>query len=77
MATQTTNTEERRYSARVSVAVDPALKSLVNEICADEGIDISEVVRSALIAYVRKNEHDIEVIERKPGRPRKQAALAA
>ena len=61
----------------IRVAVDPALKALVLKTCEREGDEVSEILRKASVDYLRTKGIEVEVVKRRPGRPKKVKDLAA
>lgn len=60
-----------RASHAIQVAVDPALRSLAHEVCAREGVELSDVLRGAMVSFLREKGVDVEFQQPRRGRPRK------
>ncbi|RJF76472.1 hypothetical protein D3877_29240 [Azospirillum cavernae] len=60
-----------RMSAGIRIAVDPALRNLAHRTCTREGIELSDVVRDAIVAFLKGKGVEVNYAPRRPGRPRK------
>lgn len=70
------HTIDGKMSAGLRIAVDPALRELAHEVCAREGVELSDVVRAAIVIYLRDRGVAVNYTPRRPGRPQKARTRA-